>query len=295
MITAPTLNSADVAEHYDQLDEYYRRLWGDHLHHGLWLSGRESIEIAVEQLIDAVAKPLCLSSGDRICDIGCGYGGTSRYLVSRNDVDVTGVTISAVQHQYATAKTHGLANPRFLLQNWETNTLATAAFDAAVAIECVSHVENKTLFFEQIHRVLRPGKRASITAWLTCERPQGWQQRHLLQPICDEGRLPSMGSASEYRKLIASVGLNLIKFEDLSKFVRRTWRVSAGRVLVELMKSQKARRFLCQANQAVFAWTVMRILVAYHSGSMRYGHFVVEKPVCGPSRSIREVRVSGDV
>ena len=41
----------DVAGHYDELDPFYRRLWGEHIHHGLWVHGRETAEQAVVQLI----------------------------------------------------------------------------------------------------------------------------------------------------------------------------------------------------------------------------------------------------
>src|SRR5688500_7725086 len=34
-------DAADVALHYDQLDAVYRQIWGEHVHHGLWQSGRE--------------------------------------------------------------------------------------------------------------------------------------------------------------------------------------------------------------------------------------------------------------
>ncbi len=44
-----------VARHYDALDELYRRVWGEHVHHGLWRTGKESPTEAVEQLVELVA------------------------------------------------------------------------------------------------------------------------------------------------------------------------------------------------------------------------------------------------
>ncbi len=40
-------SSTDVAEHYDELDWVYREIWGEHVHHGLWLTGVETPETAV--------------------------------------------------------------------------------------------------------------------------------------------------------------------------------------------------------------------------------------------------------
>src|SRR5690606_28833344 len=118
-----TISERDVAAHYDDLDEFYREFWGEHVHHGLWITGRESPQQAVEQLIDLVAHEARLRPGDRVCDVGCGYGGTARYLASHYRVEVTGLTISTKQYQYAVERTGGSANPTYLLCNWECNHL----------------------------------------------------------------------------------------------------------------------------------------------------------------------------
>lgn len=74
------VQSESVVTHYDELDPFYRSLWGEHLHHGLWLTGHESVEEAVKNLIQHVIERAFIShdSRSRVCDIGCGYGGTSQ-------------------------------------------------------------------------------------------------------------------------------------------------------------------------------------------------------------------------
>jgi tocopherol O-methyltransferase len=57
-------------DHYDELDAFYRELWGDHVHHGLWRTGREPAAVAVVQLVDLVAERLGLRAGERVVDIG---------------------------------------------------------------------------------------------------------------------------------------------------------------------------------------------------------------------------------
>lgn len=70
-----------VASHYDDLDAFYREVWGMHVHHGLWISGKESKEEATENLITRMLKDVSLSTGMHVCDIGCGYGETDRKSV----------------------------------------------------------------------------------------------------------------------------------------------------------------------------------------------------------------------
>ena len=93
IIPAKEQTSAAVAQHYDDLDPFYRELWGDHVHHGLWTTGLENPTQAVENLIACVARRLELDPGQHVCDVGCGYGATAQWLAEHHGVHVTGLTI----------------------------------------------------------------------------------------------------------------------------------------------------------------------------------------------------------
>jgi len=274
------IESDDVAGHYDDLDDYYRLLWGEHLHHGFWETGRESLPEAIDALIRRVARPLNLDAGAEVCDVGCGYGGTSRFLAAESGFQMTGLTISERQHAYALAKSEG-DNPRILLRNWEENGFEDASFDGLVSLECIAHVVHKDRYFEEIARVLKPGARACITAWLTAEDAGPTADRWLLEPICREGRLPGMGTPSEYTALAEAAGLRVLKYEDVTRQVRRTWRICLRRVVTCLLFTPTGWRFLLSAKSrhAIFVLSVARILIAYYTGSMKYGVFEFEKPV----------------
>jgi tocopherol O-methyltransferase len=76
-----------VASHYDELDSFYREIWGEHVHHGYWATGQETATEAAVSLIELLADRLRLTSGLRVCDIGCGYGATARYLAAKHGSD----------------------------------------------------------------------------------------------------------------------------------------------------------------------------------------------------------------
>jgi tocopherol O-methyltransferase len=94
----------DVSGHYDELDRAYRDIWGEHVHHGYWVTGRESPAEAAEALVRLVADRLDLRPGLRVCDIGCGYGATAAWLAEHRQARVTGFTISEAQARIAQAR-----------------------------------------------------------------------------------------------------------------------------------------------------------------------------------------------
>ena len=72
----------------------------------------------------------------------------------------------------------------------------------------------------------------------------------------------------------------MLRYEDVTRRVRRTWRICLRRMLGCLLFTPTGWRFLFSARSrhAVFAFSVARILVAYYTGSMRYGVLELEKP-----------------
>jgi tocopherol O-methyltransferase len=271
---------AAVAAHYDDLDRFYREIWGEHVHHGLWRSGKESPEVAVEQLIALVAGCAEVAPGDRVCDVGCGYGGTARVLARAYGAVVTGVTISPAQWAYARGRDPAAVNPTYLLGDWCENDLPAGAFDAVIAIESSEHMADKHAFFGEVQRVLRPGGRFVVAAWLARPGARRWEVRHLLEPICREGRLPGMGTADEYLAMARAAGLEPVHYEDLSRQVKPTWPICAWRTVKGLIRNPEYRHFLFRGKSPdrIFALTLVRILLAYQMGSMRYGILKAVKP-----------------
>jgi tocopherol O-methyltransferase len=279
MIVPKTTQTAEgVAQHYDNLDRFYREIWGEHVHHGLWRSGNETPLEACEALSAAVAERLEVRPGQVVCDVGCGYGGTSRLLADRWGCDVTGLTLSGAQLAYA-ASAHPRANPRLMQQDWLENTFPAESFDAVLSIESSEHMVDKPLFFAEVARTLKPGGRFANCVWLSSEKPSPAAINHLLEPICREGRLPSMGSESEYRAMMADAGLRVTSFEDLTPFVWRTWWLCLTRAAKGIVTQRSYRTFLLDPRNSdrSFAITLLRILWAYRSGAMRYGLFAAQK------------------
>lgn len=104
-----------VARHYDELDAFYRDAWGEHVHHVLWLKGSETPEEAVGQLSEYAARLGGIEPGQHVCDVGSGYGATARLLAKQFGAQVTALTVTPRQKDFADAVDPGATNPRYLL------------------------------------------------------------------------------------------------------------------------------------------------------------------------------------
>lgn len=262
-----------VSEHYDALDRWYQTIWGEHVHHGLWLRGDEPPERAAEQLADRVGDLAGVGEGTRFADAGCGYGATLRRLERRRGARGTGFTLSAAQAAQA-------PDLDVRVGDWLANDLPDGSCDAVIAVESVSHMADPGRAFAQAARVLRPGGRLVVCDWLARGERSGWRDRGLLEPICREGRLPSMRTAAEYGELLAAAGLRVGSFADESRRVSRTWPVCLRRTAALLARDREARAFLLSSRNPdrIFAVTMVRIAAAYATRAMVYGVFAAERP-----------------
>lgn len=269
-----------IATHYDQLDPFYRSLWGDHIHHGLWNNSRESADEAQANLVDHVAKHLDLSTPEvTVCDIGCGYGGTTRCLAERWGARTTGLTISKAQYEYACAQSDD-DRTSYLLRNWLVNELPDESFDRAVAIESIAHIPDKAQSIREAARVLKPGGKLVVCEWLTSTAPTRWQARYLIGPICREARIPHLASGDEYRRLIEESGMRVIRSENLTERVKRTWTKAISRVGRGLLREPAMRQYLRDpdSQDRAMAIAMLRIPTAYRFGCMRYELIAAERP-----------------
>jgi len=284
VISSPTTISPDeVARHYDELDYFYREVWGTHVHHGFWQSEADStpVEDATIHLLKEATTGLKLHPGAEVLDIGCGYGASARWIAEHHNVRVQGITISP--HQVETSKQGSAPSQgqaEVILGDWLDNGFSDNSFDASYAIEALAHMPDKARFFSELHRTLKPGGRASIACWLTAPDLSS-PEKLLMGIICREGKLSSMGTMEEYKTLAQNAGLEVREARDLSAQVERTWWIISKRVLSGLCSDSRYLRFLLRRalRDRLYVLTLPRLLLAYRTGAIRYGLLQIGKPL----------------
>jgi len=276
MIYPPKPQTAEtIARHYETLDPYYRKLWGEYINHGYWKTGDESLQEALHQLIELFAEIGKIDSNTKVCDVGCGYGASARYLARKKGAHVTALTLSKTQWQYARTHDPVSANPLYILADFLKNSLPSNSFDVVIAIESLEEMIDKNHFFAETARILRPGGRLISSAWIVKETPSKWEKEHLLQPICQERHIPSIGTEQEYRKMLEKAGFSEIHFQDITEAVKKTWSICVYRLTKSIFTDKKVRALLRNKNipDRIFALTIYRIWLSFKLKSIRYGIF----------------------
>ena len=96
----------NVAHHYDLSDELFDLFLDPDRQYSCayYRTPDDTLEAAQDQKKRHIAAKLMLRPGQKVLDIGCGWGGMALYLASVEDVEVTGVTLSKEQHAVATRR-----------------------------------------------------------------------------------------------------------------------------------------------------------------------------------------------
>jgi len=152
-----------VTYHYNVSTDFYR-LWLDRqmvYSCAYYHNDREDLDTAQTNKLDYICRKLRLRPGQKLLDLGCGWGSLALYAASHFGVDVTGITLSQPQADYANAQIAlaGLSE-RARVQVKDYRELPEPeSYDALVSVGMVEHVGHKMLptYFKQAYRLLRSG------------------------------------------------------------------------------------------------------------------------------------------
>jgi cyclopropane-fatty-acyl-phospholipid synthase len=219
-----------VAHHYDLSRELFSLFLDESLQYSCAYFQTPSATLAEAQQAKMrhIASKLLLQPGQRVLDIGCGWGSLGIYLAKTADVEVTGVTLSKEQLEVAQAraKAAGLEGQvDFKLMDYREE--AAAGFDRIVSVGMFEHVGVKHYpeFFAKVEELLKPDGVALLHAIGRRDGP-GFTNPWLRKYIFPGGYSPAL---SEVLPVVERTGLWVTDIEILRLHYAETlkaWRES---------------------------------------------------------------------
>lgn len=153
----------NIAYHYDVSDEFYS-LWLDKLRVyscGYFKAPSDSLDAAQEQKLDHICRKLDLQPGERLLDIGCGWGGLMLRAAEKYGVEATGITLSQNQFEYVAREiaSRGLEGRCHVRLMDYRDVPEESQFDKIASIGMFEHVGKRNLpaYFQKIFGLLKPG------------------------------------------------------------------------------------------------------------------------------------------
>lgn len=151
-----------IAHHYDHPPEFYAG-WLDRqmVYSCAYFSSTDDLDAAQERKLDYICRKLRLRSGERLLDVGCGWGALIVHAARHYGVHACGITLSEKQAEFADARIrkHGLMDCcRVELRDYRQLN-STGGFDKIVSVGMVEHVGEAQLpgYFRHIWTLLKPG------------------------------------------------------------------------------------------------------------------------------------------
>ncbi|MDA8444616.1 SAM-dependent methyltransferase [Paracidovorax valerianellae] len=203
----------NIAFHYDMGNDFYTQwLDPDMLYSSaIYATGQESLEQAQQAKLARIATLLSPKAGERVLEIGCGWGALAIALARDTGADVTGLTLSSEQLRHARQRVQEESLTERVDLRLQDYRDVDGQFDHIVSIEMLEAVGERywPAYFETLKERLRPGGRAVVQV-ITIADEHFEQYRSttdfIQRYIFPGGMLPS---PSRLRDAMAQAGLAL--------------------------------------------------------------------------------------
>ncbi len=161
---SPGRDGRVIQHHYDVSNRFYELVLGPSMTYtcALFPTGEETLEEAQHAKYDLVARKLALQPGQRLLDVGCGWGGMVRHAAREYGVRGLGVTLSREQAEWAQRKNKDEGLDHLVeVRHLDYREVTETAFDAVSSIGLTEHigVENYPAYFRFLREKLVPGGR----------------------------------------------------------------------------------------------------------------------------------------
>ncbi|MFD0144603.1 MULTISPECIES: class I SAM-dependent methyltransferase [unclassified Streptomyces] len=189
-----------ISHHYDVGNDFYELVLGPSMVYSCaYWTEDGTLEDAQRDKLDLIARKLHLKEGDRLLDVGCGWGSMAMHAAREYGARVVGITLSREQATYARKRIaeEGLTD-RIEIRVQDYRDVKDGPYDAISSIGMAEHVGETRYreYADMLHALLKPGGR--LLNHQISRRPEPDEEAYRIDPFIDayvfpDGELAPMG------------------------------------------------------------------------------------------------------
>src|SRR3954451_10774677 len=190
-----------ISHHYDVGNDFYELVLGPSMVYSCayWQAGG-TLEGAQRDKLELVCRKLALTPGQRLLDVGCGWGSMAIHAAREHGVSVVGITLSQEQAAYARKRVAGEGlTDKVEIRVQDYRDVTDGPYDAVSSIGMAEHVgaERYLEYAEVLLKLLKPGGR--LLNHQIARRPQHDESAYDLNEFIDayvfpDGELAPLGT-----------------------------------------------------------------------------------------------------
>lgn len=239
-----SMDAIAISHHYDVSNEFYRSWLDEKMVYSCayFPSGAECLDDAQSAKLDHILHKIMLRPGERLLDIGCGWGALAIRAAQRFGARVVGVTLSKNQYEWARERVAnaGLSSQvEIRLQDYRDIETQGALFDKITSVGMFEHVGLKQLseYFVKIHSLLKDGGLV-LNHGITSTDPDSGSAplgaaKFIDKYVFPNGELPHISLALH---AMQGAGLEVLDVECLRRHYARTLKLWAQNYENEMEK-----------------------------------------------------------
>ncbi len=217
--------NAEVVRYYDEGHPDYFLVYfrnnNRSMNYGYWDAKAKNRNESLYRLYDRINEELQVKESDHILDAGCGFGEASFWFARNTGAHVTGITLPSSQVTGATelAKKYNLdSQVDFKQMDYTQTTFPDNTFDHVYAIETICHLYDKTPFYKEALRILKPGGKLVVYEYVIKKTDLNEKEKYLQKEWLDGWALGELWTTQKHQEVLASTGFSALKTEDCTKY-----------------------------------------------------------------------------